>query len=241
MARKTTKGVPKHASRVCPFGLSMEAISTTRCLSTMSMSMSAMVAAELTSRRGCRTSRLSREVMHVLQLLRGVCSPSRSQCSGCLLGEEDDEGCAEACISCLSIRIIYGGDLHHEVLKHDVDVDVCDGCRRTTSRRGCRTSRSYGRDCSRFTNGNAKALPHVPDLCPEPLQYVMMQRNSLAKRGRRRGVCRSTVSMSMSAMVAAEQLVDEVSISTLWTRKGNFIEWIKSGSSVSVALRRQHR
>ena len=34
---------------------------------------------------------------------------------------------------------------------------------------------------------------------------------------------------------------DEVSISTLWTRKGNFIEWIKSGSSVSVALRRQHR
>ena len=46
-------------------------------------------------------------------------------------GEEDDEGCAEACISCLSIRIIYGGDLHHEVLKHDVDVDVCDGCRRT--------------------------------------------------------------------------------------------------------------
>ena len=34
---------------------------------------------------------------------------------------------------------------------------------------------------------------------------------------------------------------DEVSISTLWTRKGNFIEWIKSGSSVSVSLRRQHR
>ena len=61
LARKTTKGVPKHASRVCPFGLSMEAISTTRCLSTMSMSMSAMVAAELTSRRGCRASRLSRE------------------------------------------------------------------------------------------------------------------------------------------------------------------------------------
>ena len=77
-------------------------------------------------------------------------------------------------------------------------------------------------------------------------------------------MCRSTVPISMSAMVAAEQLVDEgavhlvcpgmsflaacpgeeddeVSISTLWTRKGNFIEWIKSGSSVSVALRRQHR
>ena len=78
-------------------------------------------------------------------------------------------------------------------------------------------------------------------------------------------MCRSTVSISMSAeCYIAAQLVDEgavhlvcpgmsflaacpgeeddeVSISTLWTRKGNFIEWIKSGSSVSVALRRQHR
>ena len=80
------------------------------------------------------------------------------------------------------------------------------------------------------------------------------------------GLCRSTMPISMSAkgVHATEQLVDkgavhlvcpgmsflaacpgeeddEVSISTLWTRKGNFIEWIKSGSSVSVALRRQHR
>ena len=55
-------------------------------------------------------------------------------------------------------------------------------------------------------------------------------------------LCRSTVSMSMSAeYYIAAQLVDEGSISMLWTRKGNFIEWIKSGSSVSVALRRQHR
>ena len=72
------------------------------------------------------------------------------------------------------------------------------------------------------------------------------------------------ISMSAKGVHATEQLVDEgavhlvcpgmsflaacpgeeddeVSISTLWTRKGNFIEWIKSGSSVSVALRRQHR
>ena len=80
------------------------------------------------------------------------------------------------------------------------------------------------------------------------------------------GLCRSTMPISMSAkgVHATEQLLgegavhlvcpgmsflaacpgeedDEVSISTLWTRKGNFIEWIKSGSSVSVALRRQHR
>ena len=80
------------------------------------------------------------------------------------------------------------------------------------------------------------------------------------------GLCRSTMPIVMSAkgVHATEQLLgegavhlvcpgmsflaacpgeedDEVSISTLWTRKGNFIEWIKSGSSVSVALRRQHR
>ena len=45
----------------------------------------------------------------------------------------------------------------------------------------------------------------------------------------------------MSFLAACPGEEDEVSISTLWTRKGNFIEWIKSGSSVSVALRRQHR
>ena len=45
----------------------------------------------------------------------------------------------------------------------------------------------------------------------------------------------------MAECYIAAQLVDEGSISMLWTRKGNFIEWIKSGFSVSVALRRQHR
>ena len=45
----------------------------------------------------------------------------------------------------------------------------------------------------------------------------------------------------ISPLLPLGEVDDEVSISTLWTRKGNFIEWIKSGSSVSVALRRQHR
>ena len=45
----------------------------------------------------------------------------------------------------------------------------------------------------------------------------------------------------ISPLLPLGEVDDEGSISTLWTRKGNFIEWIKSGSSVSVALRRQHR
>ena len=45
----------------------------------------------------------------------------------------------------------------------------------------------------------------------------------------------------ISPLLPLGEVDDEGSISTLWTRKGNFIEWIKSGSSVSVALRRQQR
>ena len=69
------------------------------------------------------------------------------------------------------------------VPKHEADFDVRDGCRRTPSRRGCRTSHDR----------------RVRYLCFRAPPW----------RGRRRWVCRSTVSISMSAMVAAEQLVDE--------------------------------